>query len=706
MVFSSPAVVNGVVYFGADDRNVYALNAETGEKIWSYYTAALTESSPAVVNGVVYIGANNGNLYALDASSGVQIWHFSSFNCITSSPAVLDGVVYVGSWDNNLYAVNASNGIELWRYTTGGSISSSPAVTKGGEVYIGSDDTRIYCLNTKSVSPYYQINGASGSINSGGIKQFITINADGTITPSTTPIARYGNRYTLTGDIGGSIKILKDNIVFDGQGHTVYGNGSAKTGGDITLNRRDRVTVMNTVFTGWFGTAISVGSMDTVDPNNQMGSSNCIITNNTITGGTPNYCFCIWVEGTNNSITNNHIYGNNGMGIALERGTNHLIANNLIENNGMYAISFEFGQATVRGNRLNNNTGGAYYFTDSLMGIMTPIQDIDSSNLVDGKPTYYWVNQQHQTVPTEAGVVILINCSYITISGLNIDKGGKYNSYSIFLSDTTNSIISDNTITAGNGIRIQQNKIYGSNVSVLRNYLTTGMWTGSNTTIASNVFVSKGIMLGVDVVVAYNNFTGCDVAINMDSYNSTIRNNNFQNNQVVFHMYGGGNNQIYRNNFISNTKQAEEQHSDPSRWPPDAYYASVNNTWYQPLPVGGNYWSDYKGNDLNNDGIGDTSYHIIENYTDLYPLIQPTNIIQPTTESLLPAETGQILSPNPTEKPDPSSTSNLQVSSEPNKTNSPTSSQQLLWVLVILTIVVVLTTLVAYRIFKKRQMPS
>jgi hypothetical protein len=394
------------------------------------------------------------------------------------------------------------------------------------------------------------------------------------------------------------------------------------------------------------------------------------------------------------------------MGIALERGTNHLIANNLIENNGMYAISFEYGQATVRSNWLNNNTGGAYYFTDSLMGIMTPIQDIDSSNLVDGKPTYYWVNQHHQTVPTDAGVVILINCSYITISGLNIDKGGKYNSYRIFLADTTNSIISDNTITAGNGIRIQENKINGSNVSVLRNYLTTGMWTGSNTTIASNVFVGKGIMLGLDVVIAYNNFTGCDVAINMDSYNSTIRNNNFQNNEVVFHMYEGGSNQVYRNNFIGNTKQAEEQHTDPSRWPIDAYYTSENNTWNQPPPVGGNYWSDYTGTDTNGDGFGDTSYHIIENYTDLYPLINPTNTIQPTTENLLPTETRQILTPNPTEKPNPSSISNLPVTNKPNKTNLTTSAQQLVWVLLILTIVVVLTILVAYRLYKKRQIPS
>jgi parallel beta-helix repeat protein len=706
MVYSSPAVVNDVIYFGADDRNVYALNAATGTKIWNYYTGALTESSPAVVNGVVYIGANNGNLYALDASSGAKLWSFSAYNCITSSPAVLDGVVYVGSFDNNLYAVNASNGIELWRYTTGNSIFSSPTVAKGGEVYIGSDDSHLYCLNSKSISPYYQINGASGTNNSGGIKQYITINTDGTITPSTAPIARDENRYTLTSDIGGSIKILKDNIVFDGQGHTVYGNGSAKTGGDITLNRRDHVTIMNTVFTGWFGTAISLGSMDTVDPNNQTGSSNCIITNNTITGGTPDYCFCIWVEGTNNSIINNHIYNNKGMGIALERGTNHLIANNLIENNGMFGISFEYGQGTVQGNRFNNNTCGPYEFTDNLMG-MSPAQNIDSSNLVDGKPTYYWINQHNKAVPTDAGVVILINCSYITVSGLHIDKGGKYNSYSIYLADTTNSIISDNTITEGNGIRIQENKIKGSNVSVLRNNLTTGMYTGCNTTIASNTFIGKGIRVGLDVVVAYNNFTNCDVAVYLSSYNSTIRNNNFQNNQVAFHMFGGGNNKIYQNNFIGNSKQAEEQHSDVTQWPIDAYYSSVNNTWNQPLPVGGNYWSDYTGHDTNNDGFGDTAYHVIENYYDQYPIIKKTNTVQPSSENLNPTEKTNSPTPtnsvNPTDNPMPASTQNPLSNQEPNQTNPDTLNQQLPWVLAITGIGIISVILVTLRLHRKPQ---
>jgi len=63
-VLSSPAVANGVVYVGSFDNNVYALNAKTGAKLWSYTTGSYVWSSPVVVNGTVYVGSYDGNVYA------------------------------------------------------------------------------------------------------------------------------------------------------------------------------------------------------------------------------------------------------------------------------------------------------------------------------------------------------------------------------------------------------------------------------------------------------------------------------------------------------------------------------------------------------------------------------------------------------------------------------------------------------------------
>jgi len=146
---SSSAVVNGVVYFGSDDGNVYALNANTGATLWSYTTAGAVDSSPAVVNGVVYFGSWDHNIYALNASTGAKLWSYAAGGVVISSPAVANGVVYIGSDDHNVYALDASTGAKLWSFTTGSFAESSPAVSNG-VVYFDSHDHNIYALNAST----------------------------------------------------------------------------------------------------------------------------------------------------------------------------------------------------------------------------------------------------------------------------------------------------------------------------------------------------------------------------------------------------------------------------------------------------------------------------------------------------------------------------------------------------------------------------
>jgi outer membrane protein assembly factor BamB len=150
-VVSSPAVANGVVYVGSWDHNVYALNAITGAKLWSYTTGSNVFSSPAVANGVVYIGSLDHNVYALNASTGAKLWSYTTGAGVHSSPAVANGTVYVGSDDFNVYALNASTGAKLWSYTAGGEVWSSPAVANGA-VYVGTTNmsTNVYALNAST----------------------------------------------------------------------------------------------------------------------------------------------------------------------------------------------------------------------------------------------------------------------------------------------------------------------------------------------------------------------------------------------------------------------------------------------------------------------------------------------------------------------------------------------------------------------------
>jgi serine/threonine-protein kinase len=49
---------------------VYALDAATGTPRWTHATNGLIRSSPAVVDGIVYIGSDDKKVYALDAATG------------------------------------------------------------------------------------------------------------------------------------------------------------------------------------------------------------------------------------------------------------------------------------------------------------------------------------------------------------------------------------------------------------------------------------------------------------------------------------------------------------------------------------------------------------------------------------------------------------------------------------------------------------
>jgi outer membrane protein assembly factor BamB len=60
-VLGTPVVANGVVY--AATEGAFAMRAKTGEILWSY-PLGMVNTDPIVVNGVVYVGDFDGNIYA------------------------------------------------------------------------------------------------------------------------------------------------------------------------------------------------------------------------------------------------------------------------------------------------------------------------------------------------------------------------------------------------------------------------------------------------------------------------------------------------------------------------------------------------------------------------------------------------------------------------------------------------------------------
>ena len=155
---SSPAVEGGVVYVGSYDQNVYALNATNGFKLWSYATGDLVSSSPAVAKGIVYVGLSDGDLVALNATTGKEVWTYHSSGGV-DSPVVKEGVVFDSSsafipiytFTGDVYALNATNGEMLWNYSTNSSVAFPNVFGETLYIGIGSNVTALNSINGSKV---------------------------------------------------------------------------------------------------------------------------------------------------------------------------------------------------------------------------------------------------------------------------------------------------------------------------------------------------------------------------------------------------------------------------------------------------------------------------------------------------------------------------------------------------------------------------
>lgn len=146
---SSPAVADGMVYFGSGDHTIYALDAATGALRWKFVADGVVHASPSIRDGRLFVGSEEGTFYSLDAATGALLWsqatgrdatHFMMG--IPGSAAVADGVVVFGSRDNFLYAFEAASGKPLWKLENGGSwVIASPAA-RDGMVYVTTSDSR------------------------------------------------------------------------------------------------------------------------------------------------------------------------------------------------------------------------------------------------------------------------------------------------------------------------------------------------------------------------------------------------------------------------------------------------------------------------------------------------------------------------------------------------------------------------------------
>ena len=170
---TAPTVADGVMYFGCNDHNLYALYTENGTEKWRFATGSMVYSAPAVWNGIVYFGSTDQMIYAVNVADGSLRWkvHTNSTwdsGIGMSAPVVTGGTVYIVSFDKNLYAINADTGVVRWKYPylpVAGETGCSPAVANG-VVYFGDINHAFYAVNTADGTEKWRYNGTSTTSSS------------------------------------------------------------------------------------------------------------------------------------------------------------------------------------------------------------------------------------------------------------------------------------------------------------------------------------------------------------------------------------------------------------------------------------------------------------------------------------------------------------------------------------------------------------
>jgi len=208
---------------GISSKNVTSLQNK-----WTFTAGGEISTTPVVatISGrhVVFVGAWNGVFYAIDAVTGQQLWTFTvdyvggkcvqtpTPNCRIGSTAAVDTVnklVFFGSYNGYLYALNATNGQLVWKVLTGDSVGAGYEVWASPSIYNGmvligtSSHGDTPCIPGGSVVAYNETTGQP-------VWNFATIDQD------TCP----GGGGCLGGAIWSSLAVDDVNgIVFAGTGN-------------------------------------------------------------------------------------------------------------------------------------------------------------------------------------------------------------------------------------------------------------------------------------------------------------------------------------------------------------------------------------------------------------------------------------------------------------------------------------------------------
>jgi parallel beta-helix repeat protein len=322
-----------------------------------------------------------------------------------------------------------------------------------------------------------------------------------------------------------------------------------------------------------------------------------------------------------NIIRDNDASSNDYCGIELKWSDNNSIYNNTASDND-YGIYLSYSG----NNALTNNT-----FVNNGLFVSNSYANSVTDNTVNGKPLAYREAVSDQGI-TDAGQVILVNCDNITVENIEVVNA----SVGMELWGTTNSTIMN--ITASNNIDTGIYLLYSSNNTLTNNTATSNLngvylCYSSNNTLTNNTATSDLNGFYLESSSDYNNLINNTATSNSygieisSSSNNAIEENIASNNTRGIDLWNSSNNNITGNTANSNTNFGLYLGSSTDNTIYNNYFSNTNNSYDDGTNswnitatfgqniiggpyIGGNYWSDYTGNDSTSDGLGETPYPI------------------------------------------------------------------------------------------------
>lgn len=320
----------------------------------------------------------------------------------------------------------------------------------------------------------------------------------------------------------------------------------------------------------------------------------------------------IWLFYSQNCTISGNNANDNAYGIELYHSSSSTIRGNNVTNNESFGIVLYYsGGCTVQNNTLVDNN---FNFGVDGATLQDFVNDIDTSNTVNGKPIYYLLNQGDlriaPSLTLEIGYLAFVNSTSIIVRDVTLTG----NAQGILFAYTSDSTIKNvNTAHNWNGIYLKGS----SNCQVSKNNADNNFDYGIALRLCRNCTVSRnnvtnntwgGISFGssCNCTAVGNNVTNSYYGIHLVDTTACVVPGNSVNKNIDYSIviYRSYDNLIYHNNFVNYLIHA---------------YGRSDNVWDNKIE--GNYWSTYSGADADQDGIGDTSYMIDENNQDNCPLM-------------------------------------------------------------------------------------